>query len=288
MNPFPELAINLFDRIAFLEFIVFYLKTSLNNLSEQVQEAVEGNRIRSDMPLTATVLNIRDLTEWPPDRWERSYPAGRHYVTGESYSRFKDDFVFVQSAWAVSQAYEAFETFLLDSIGHVLMLDPEKANTSKLRNACGNSDTSLSLQDWMDCVREVFRKEDNPKIINFLGKHYSVLRQAETNNNRYTNLRHCLKIVGMIRHAVTHSSGIISTVVVNSLSLPEQDVLDRSFETDDTEGGLSLRISVDQARNALRLFAEYAYLIARTLSTSSGYQWKLGEPKSPNPELQKD
>jgi len=102
-------------RITFVRGVHGQLAAHLHHEQAEIRDSLARRRTTSYGWAVATSLVMRDLTEWPPDNWARHYAAGVRARKGRRLASAIDDLAHVSRVWAVSQAFEAFETFLKDT-----------------------------------------------------------------------------------------------------------------------------------------------------------------------------
>lgn len=99
---------------------------------------------------------MRDLTEWPPDGWARYYAPGPAFIVSEDeYLELLDELERNESAYTAAQAYEAFDTFLKESIAAYFFHNNSAANVDQRADTWlrGQGLTPVDEQYWTSYVR---------------------------------------------------------------------------------------------------------------------------------------
>lgn len=275
-NPLAPPVEELFARLNLLYGLIFHLKSQLDSFRKMTLHQLEKSGFDVSVIRAGSAVVIRDLTEWPEDNWARYYPTGSFTSQGEEYLQMVDVLLTGESAWVVSQAYEAFETFLKDIAGFYLYLHPDCADERKLRKAEGNLSSSglrsNEIEYWRRFTRLAYRSND--ALLDYLGGIAPEIEKAEQHNNRGIDLTDWFAAVSEVRHAVVHSSMIVKPSRLDRLSNGARRLLVDCFPGSNTDAGYQLSIGVKKAKFALKLFGEYALLVFKCLSEKQRYDWK--------------
>jgi len=225
--------------------------------------------------MAGSALVIRDLTEWPEDGCAVYHSTGSFASQGEEYLQVIEILLSREAAWAVSQAYEAFETFLKDITATYLRDHPQYADSRKLKKATSALEKSKLERDdieyWKMFVRLAYRKGN--ALFEYLRELAPELGQAEQHNNRAVALSAWFAVVSEVRHATTHSNLVIKRAGIRSLSEEERRLLSHYFPGKTTGVGYELHLDRKNAETAFQFFAEYAFIIFKYLSRRQNYDW---------------
>lgn len=275
-NPYEKPCKELFAKLNITFGLLFHLVNHLSNYRESVKQLLIQNGFEISDMFAGSALVIRDLTEWPEDNWARYYSTGNFISYGESYLSNADDLIYREAAWTISQAYEAFETYLKGISASYIYKNPDSVNQSlftKHSKSLINSELKKnSLEYWNKFVRLSYRSGKD--ALNFLRKEAPSLSEWEKQNNRNNNLTVWFKIVSEVRHATTHSNLLIDNAKLSSLPNTEVILMNKYFPGIRTKNGYELRITQKSAETALIFFGEYAFLLFKCLSIKNGYNWQ--------------
>jgi hypothetical protein len=272
MNPLEPALENLFGRLNFYNFLISYIDKRLTNLKNDIERrAGESEKIGVEDLMHGTSLIITDLSGPTDDGWLYQYPTGNFDVEGEDYLQMLDEFIGREAERVVAQGYEAFETYLYDVTARFCdakseqsIVDHFKGNLPKVPDR--------DLEAWKKAVRGVYRRKPNSDLIDLIRNLGQDLEKAEVHtNNRGLDLVRWYQITGEVRHAVTHSEGVISSKVIEGLDRKEIRVLRKKYPGAKTDEGYALQLDVDSAQEALRTFTEYGYAIFKALSEERDY-----------------
>lgn len=275
MNPLEPSLENLFRKLNFYNFLIAYIGKRLSNLRDDIERrADESERIDVENLMHGTSLVITDLSGPTDDGWLYHYPTGNFDVEGVEYLQMLGKFVGREAERVVAQGYEAFETYLYDVTA---CFCNAKSDQSLADHFEGNLPKAQDrdLEAWKKAVRGVYRRKPNTDLIDLLRDLGQDLEEAEAHtNNRGLDLVRWYQISGEVRHAVTHSEGVISNKDIEGLDRKELRILRQKYPGTTTDEGYALQLDVDSAQEALRTFAEYGYAILKALSEKRGYDWE--------------
>jgi hypothetical protein len=275
MNPLEPALENLFERLNFYNFLIAYIGKRLSNLNDNIERrAGESEKIDVEDLMHGTSLIITDLSGPTDDGWLYQYPTGNFDVKGEDYLQMLDEFTSREAERVVAQGYEAFETYLFDVTARFCDAKSEQSLVDHFKGNLPKA-SERDLEAWKKAVRGVYRRKANSELIDLLRDLGHGLDEAEMHtNNRGLDIVRWYQITREVRHAVTHSEGVISSEVIEGLDHKEIDVLRDNYPGAMTDEGYALQLDVDSAQEALRTFAEYGYAIFKALSEERSYDWK--------------
>jgi len=276
-NPFQLSLDELFTRLNRLKGLLSYLEDCLNNFRKLLRENIDRSNIDPSCLFAGTSLVIKDISEWPEDSWAVNYPTGSFALQGEAYLKGVDTLVHRECAWTISQAYEAFETFLKDITAYYLREHREQADAWKLKELDHKlrklSQEPTAIEYWKNFVRLACGK--NKELLSFLRKIAPELKEVERKNNLDIDLRKWYSVAAEVRHAATHSDMLIKSNKKNDRLQMKRDLLASFFPGTYTDGCYKLEPSRKDAERNLDLFAAYAFAIFKSLSKSMNYRWDI-------------
>jgi hypothetical protein len=274
-NPYRTALKALWGKLNHINGILFLIVNQIERYEEQQQRLWKQKNIKFPR-FAGYSLPMTDLTGPTDSGWLYHYPTGVFSVKGHEFAKMKEDVIRRISCYSVAQGYEAFETFLKDTVAGYLCVHPSKAKCRDVREfeeRCGKTDRS-KVTYWMELVRfakGTYGGQDNRKLFRFLQDVVPVLKVAEKDNTRRMDLTKWYKAASVARHAITHSRLEIAEGSWNCLHKS-----DKTYFPCMTEGRRRfLVLKGKHAENCLRLFAEYGFLIFKCLSQSEGYEWNI-------------
>ena len=266
-----------FIRLNMLHGLGFHLGVQLNWFSEDVRHRIERGEITTEHLFAGTSLPIRDLTEWPSHGWAVCYASGGFDTSGDEFLALASDLVQREGAWTISQAFEAFETFVMDTLAAAHLQFPNLVDQKELsRKEPELLKARLAPTDlnyWKQFVRSTYRNAESAlKAIRRVTPH---LEEAELQNNRVLNLQDWLRAVTEVRHAVVHSNQLVRNRRLTPLSNSERNMLYASFGGVQRTDGYALGVSQKQVDTAMTTFAEYGYALYKSICIHTGKDWKI-------------
>lgn len=287
-NALQEPLIVLWSRLNSLNGLLKILANQLDNLRKLYTGTLKKHGKDTSHLAAGSTLVVIDLTGPTNDGWPPKFPSGGFGVRGEEYFEISNTIVRRESAWAVAQGYEAFESFLKDIAATCFDMRPERANADEIKKFEKTNSAQLfmcqDLQYWQTFVRSQYGGgRNNSRILKLLRKLAPGLDEAEIENNRAIDLRKWYSEVWVVRGAVTHSNMRIRKSQTQCLN----DDSETFFPCEVQDGVRILNLQTKNATNCLEVFTQYAFQVFKFLSMHEGYEWNiLGKPlKMPKPTM---
>lgn len=281
MNPLNPPIYNLFCHLNTLNGLLFTLDNQLTNFEKLYRDSISKTSFDISMIFSGARIVIRDLTEWPEDGWDRYYPSGKFSSKGEEYFELIRVLLARESAWTVSQAYEAYEKFLKDISATLLLENQQLAETKKVKkfesDKKSNNLEKTDISFWRKYLD--YHCKANTEKLKFLRKICPDISKSETKNNRVIDLTDWFAVVEELRHSATHSNFIIKTGRMKNWSKAKREILKKYFPGNNIEQGYQLDITNKDATFCLELFSEYSFQVYKFLSISRGYDWNILQKK---------
>ncbi len=281
MNPLNPPIYDLFYHLNTLNGLLFTLDNQLTNFEKLYRDSISKTSFDISMIFSGARIVIRDLTEWPEDGWARYYPSGKFSSKGEEYFELIRVLLARESAWTVSQAYEAYEKFLKDISATLLLENQQLAETKKIEkfesDKKSNNLEKTDISFWRKYLD--YHYKTNTEKLKFLRKICPDISKGETKNNRVIDLTDWFAVVEELRHSATHSNFIIKTGRMKIWSKAKREILKKCFPGNNIEQGYQLDITNKDATFCLELFSEYSFQVYKFLSISRGYDWNILQKK---------
>lgn len=287
INPIENPVGRLLARLNFLLGLLFVLKNRLLNDRKRIKKALE-DKSSTLLPIFSGVsLAVTDLTDFPADGWMTYFRSGSFQTADYEYLETLDDIISRNSGWAVSQGYDAFETFLFDQVAIYLLNCSDKADAALLdkfeRKNKHQGKQRTDIEYWERLVRFGYRGINNDKILTLLRSFAEGIATGEKSNTRGLDLVGWFRAVAEVRHAVTHAGFLIKDDRLESWDDASKRLLFHCFPAvrDDGACGFRLRLDYKKAEYGLRGLGEYAFLIFKSISMTEHYDWQiLGQRKA--------
>lgn len=281
MNPFNTSAYNLFYHLNTLNGLLFTLDGQLTSFEKLYRDSFSETPFDISMIFSGASLVIRDLTEWPESGWATYYPSGAFSSKGEEYFKLIKILLARESSWTISQAYEAFETFLKDVSATLLLENQGLAETKKVEkfesDKKSNNLAKTDIAFWREYIN--YHYKTNTDKLKFLRKKCPDISKGEMANNRAINLTEWFPVVEELRHSATHSDFIIHANRMKNWSKTKREILKGYFTGINTDQGYQIDITIKDATFCLELFSEYSFQVYKFLSISRGYDWNILQKK---------
>lgn len=203
----------LFDRVATLRFQLLQSETAAANFARMVEEAKRRFQEHGGKLWTGSALVIRDLALWADDPHchEEFFTVARQTAVADECLELPQVMRHTARNWTMAQAYESFETFLKDVLAAALLHDPSLADQKKLlaHKRCTQDFDGSKLSQWRAFVEGRYRGTNNSELFALARQLAPPLAAAEMNNRAKVNLVAWYSVWSALRHAITHSSGVL-------------------------------------------------------------------------------
>ncbi len=282
VNPFEAPLHILVDRLALINGLSWQMKTRL----DRHRKDLEAKAASGDWPVermwAGAALVVRDLLEWPLDRWARHYSVAAHVVEGQAYISVIDGLLVQQYAWSISQTYDALEAYLRECAACALNLDRHlvpMAWRSLRRMLPTSRHHPRSLAGWRRRVRSSNASAE--QVLAFLVKWLPTLRDGLSKNNRQLLLDHWLTGLSRARHAIVHNAMELDIKVVRRLPDKTRRILRSAYGSRRVPGAYRLHPTHTQAHDTLVHGTEFGILVFNCTSRHFGLKWRyILEPEN--------
>jgi len=273
----------LFRRANLLYGLLYQLERRIDDAKKNLKPIIKKtSKHKTPRVFIGSTLPVTDLDGSTDDGWLKWYPSGGFQVRDRRYLSSLDAIVSRNAAWAVSQGYEGFETFLKDISASYLYRNKSKANSTKLtkfNDAPASSGLLLSkLEYWRAFVTYSCRGgRNNKKYFALLRNLAPGLSQGEVTNNRNLDLPKWYGAASEVRHAVTHADFELKPERWDGLTDDLKILSQLWFPCKMKSGRRLLNLSIKHAERDLRTFCEYGFMIFKHLSKTRDYDWDIFE-----------
>lgn len=252
-NPLHPPLDTLFRRLVELNGFLNYVENGLGQFTTHVKSKV-GRGI-----FLARALMLQDLSE---SEW--SVPIGVHSLKGDRTYQFFEEVKSVNYAWALAQAYDAFEGYLrevMTTCFHHYPLDMDTKDVNRF-NAKAEKPLDVTQKDSIaSFVRFSYRK--NIRLLSALRKLAPELGEWERHNRRGINFHEWHKAGKSVRDSIIHEQGEVPTL---DWSESKCENLTKWFSGVHEGDRIVLKMTTVKMINQLELTACYAFLIFKALS----------------------
>jgi len=266
-NPLLQPLETLFQRLVVLTGLVRIVEDQLQGyrrLFTRQFDELDARHVFAGFNLI--VWDIAPPAREEPSHWRQvsSFSAG-----GKDYFELTDLFVRREAAWTVSQAYEAFEAYLKDVLAAYLAGHPQDSQLISLRQPPEAAD----FASWRAALHS--GRWSSTALLGALRLIQPSISTRETTNDRDVHMDEWHQILQEIRHAATHSDMRIRHSRIARWPPSRIRLLRRKFPGQAQNGDYVLQLTRDAAQSAIQTAADYAFLLFKCLSQSSGYDWDI-------------
>jgi hypothetical protein len=273
-NPLREPLDRLFEQLLILNGIISFLNNQLEVYAKLYRRSLSEAGFDVSAVQAGAALLISDLTDSPRESGRIYHWAGALTAEGEEYFQAAERLFQRHALSAVAQAYEAHETFLLDSVAYLIHAFPGAIEPKKLAATKREFDIE-SLEDLKGLVRILFRKRQNRDLLGFLRSVAPQFVKGELHNACATNLQTWYSVATIVRNTATHSGGRLSSSEKARMRSDERALLRDWFPSEILEGEEFFAFSRQDAQRILTMFGEHGYLVFKALSESFGLDWRI-------------
>lgn len=273
-NPFYDPLMTFWGRLNFVSGLLSLLTNCLDNYGKLLRGTLNKDGKDLSWMMSGKSIPLTDLTGPTDNGWLYHYASGSFSAKGEEYLRMADVIVRRESAWAVAQGYEAFETFLKDSLAAFFLHTPSAADQNRLRDSdkramCSCDRSRISY--WRQFARAAYRGRNNQELLKALRRCAPGLAHAERDNTRGIDLVKWYAAAAAARHAVTHAHLRIRANASAHIA-PGDNVF---FPCKTEDGERILNLTEEHADKCLETFAEYAFQVFKYLSKATNDEWDI-------------
>jgi hypothetical protein len=276
-NPIVEPLKTLFLRINELNGLSFHLEDYVRKNRDHMKDSAKNVKSGFIFPFAGTTVVIRDLSEFPEDGWARKYAISVYSTQGNDYFNIADDLISQGAAWALSQAYEAFETFLKNILSAFITKNSKNQKyqllfcdtVSHLKRKPKKHIQQEPLENNNLIIHEYFSNSELFELLRVITPEISIL---EKQNNRGMDLILWYKIITEVRHGITHISMLIKKSILNKFTEIERKTLNKMVDGTFNNMGYVMNPTYDNVKKILPIFDEYAFIIIKYLSKLENYK----------------
>lgn len=245
-----------FEEILFIEGRLTVPESFLNAKRDDI---IKENR--NHKTIVSSITSYRDLSLIQGDDNLFS-PNFSYEMDVDNITNEIKDIVSQQSCFAVSQAYEVFESFLIELITEYLLNSQSKLQLLKFSN--GN------LILLRETIREMVKKGqgvNNKGLLAMIRKVSSHLRTHEAENIYGVNISQWFDLVSMIRHTLVHNRQEISGRLLKYIERQKaNEMFDRHFQRKRIDNKVRIFLEKNTASDIINWLNTFAHFIFVGLS----------------------
>lgn len=204
-------------------------------------------------------------------------PNFSYEMTVDTMENEIKDIISQQSCFAVSQAYEVFESFLIELVTEYLVHNQNKLQLLKFSN--GN------LILLRETIRKMVKKgqgSNNKGLLAMIRKISSHFRTHEDKNIHDVNISHWFDLVTMIRHTLVHNRQIISGQLLKYIDKQKaNEMFKRHFQRKKIDNKVCIYLERNTASDIINWLNTFAHFIFVGLSKESNLPLQIPQYIAP-------
>lgn len=257
MNPYSSPLSEFYENVARYQLLSFHFKNQITDTFDKFSEIIPGG------PLTVSglALIIRDWSEVIPDGWARNYHTGTWAsITRDRYAEISNEMLSSIFLHSFAQAYELLTRYMKD----LVMIK-------------GTSDPSI-LEYTRKGTQQTHTRSTLPSGIELYEILAKPLGLKPNSTVKYVtlpaNLKDLWTVISEVRHAITHSQGLIRPSKVH-LSGGHSYLFNTLFpKSASGEDSIQIFLDYDDLAKAIKTIGEFAFQLYKAASISEGLDWK--------------
>lgn len=250
------------------------LNVSESFLNAKKADIIKENRTRNS--IVSAITSYRDLSLI--EGGYNLFSANFRYEmnTGNMENEIKD-IISQQSCFAVSQAYEVFESFLIELMTEYLMNNQNKLQVLKFTN--GNI---ILLRET---IREMVKKKqgvNNKGLLAMVRKISPHFQKYESKNIHDVNISQWFDLVTMIRHTLVHNRQTISNRLLNYIEKQKaNEMFNRHFQRKKIDNQVRIYLEKNTATDIIDWLNTFAHFIFVGLSNEANLSLQIPQYAAP-------
>ncbi len=245
-----------FDEILSIEGRLTVSESFLNAKRDDI---IKENRTHKSIVSAITSYRDLSLLQGGDNLFTPNYS---YEMTVDTMANEIKDIISQQSCFAVSQAYEVFEGFLIELMTEYLLNNQNKLQLLKFSN--GN------LILLRETIREMVKKEqgvNNKGLLAMVRKISFHFRTHEAKNIHDVNISQWFDLVTMIRHTLVHNRQIISSRLLKYIEKQKANqMFDRHFQRKRIDNKVCIYLEKNTASDIINWLNTFAHFIFVGLS----------------------
>ncbi len=281
-NPLWPSLKNLSKQLNLLNGLIGHLDAQLGSSRERIAKVLVEKNLDSSILYSGSRLAITDLNVSGGGYYFFGPKEYMFKAEGEDYYQMIDALIRREAAWTVAHGYESFSTFVNEITASYLAVHNDKVDRKKIKRLDKYNQRVpkpqptefsywmgyakfLGCKDVLALLRRIDSSQETTKI--------------ENHNSRKIKLVEWINAAYLVRNATIHEYAVIPIGEIDKWPKKTLDMLASCFPGIQKENGYILELNVKHAQNAIQLFAEYAYIIFRSLSLLEGYKCEFAQPE---------
>jgi hypothetical protein len=256
MNYLLKILNSYFDEILSIEGRLTVLESFLNAKKDDI---IKENRTHKSIVSAITSYRDLSLVQGGDNLFS---PNFSYEMSVDTMPNEIKDIISQQSCFAVAQAYEVFESFLIELMTEYLLNNQSKLQLFKF--------TTSNIILLRETIREMVKKGqgvNNKGILAMVRKVSPHFQTHEANNIHHVNISHWFDLVTMIRHTLVHNRQIISPRLLKYLEKQKaNEMFNRHFQRKRVDNKVRIYLEKNTASDIIDWLNTFAHFIFVGLS----------------------
>ncbi|QEC66382.1 hypothetical protein FRZ67_03345 [Panacibacter ginsenosidivorans] len=235
---------------------------SASFLTTKKDEIVKEKRLNKE--IVSAITSYRDLSLIKAEM-NLFTPNCIYSTTTDNLENEIKDVISQHCCFAVSQAYEVFESFLIEILTEFLLNNQEKLKLFKFV-----TEDIILIRETIRNMVKLNQRTNNKGLLSMIRKISSYFRKHESNNIYKVNITQWFDLVSMIRHTLVHNRQIISPRLLKYLDTNKaNEMFDRHFQRKKMGNHVCVFLEKDITSDIINWLNTFAHFIFISLSMES-------------------
>ena len=227
-------------------------------LTTKKDDIIKEKRINKS--IVSAITSYRDLSLIKADV-NLFTPNYSYLITTDNLENEIKDVVSQHCCFAVSQAYEVFESFLIEILTEFLLNNQEKLKLIKFVSE------DIILKETIRNMMKQNQRTNNKGLLSMIRKISPHFRKHESKNIYKVDMTQWFDLVSMIRHTLVHNRQIISPKLLAYLDTQKANAMfDRHFQRKKIGNNVCVFLEKNITSDILNWLNAFAYFIFGSLS----------------------
>jgi len=188
-------------------------------------------------------------------------PNYSYEITVDTLENEIEDIISKKAGFSISQAYEVFESFLIE-----ILTSYFSVNQLKMAEVGISQGNLILLPDTIRGIIKTRQRTNNKGLISMTRKLSPYYQQFETKNIYKLNFSQWFDMLSMVRHTLVHNRQVISKKLLEYLSKHKAEkMFEMHFERKRIDNAICVFLKKDKAVDVLFRLNDYAHLIYKSL-----------------------
>ena len=181
------------------------------------------------------------------------------------------DVISQQSCFAVSQAYEIFETYIIEILTEYLF-----QNQNSLQTVRFVIEEGVPLRPAIRNMVKNNQKKNNRGLLSMMRKLSPTFKEFEVKNIHEINISNWFDLLSMIRHILVHNRQVVSQRFLKYLQESNaSEMFERHFKQKNVGGNICIFLEKNNASDIIDWLSTFAHFIFKSLSIEADLPFRV-------------